>query len=298
MKTCAILNPQSGSAGQQNGLRPLLDDLGIDWWATEGPGDAVTLAQDAVAQDFDVVVAVGGDGTIHEVVNGLMTGEGGARLGVVPLGTGNDLARTLALPDDPRDALAWIWEGPVRTLDLFTVDSSDVSSSYVVNAAAGGFSGQVDEQLTSEMKETWGPLAFLFGAVNALPELQDYETRIAYDDEPEEVVPAFNVIVANGRMVGGGKAVAPTANPEDGLLDVVTIRTGTVLEMTGVTAMLVAGNYLEHDLVTHRRVRRVRIASEPGMWFNVDGELLTKEPITFEVRPVIVGPEYTATPEV
>ncbi len=172
---------------------------------------------------------------------------------------------------------------------------------YGINVAAGGFSGQVDEVLTDELKETWGPLAYLIGAVSVFPDLVGYETTIAWEDSPFERVEALNVIVANGRTVAGGFRVAPTANPEDGLLDVVVVRYGSVVDLVGVAARLLAGNYLNSEQVLHRRARRVRITSRPGMWFNIDGELLTKEPITFTVQPqalrVVVGPAYTPSPE-
>jgi len=299
VKACAILNPEAGSA-QQDGLRAELDDLGLDWWVTDEAGDAKELATLAARDDYERVIVLGGDGTVHEVVNGLMTVETPPVLAVVPLGTGNDLARTLALPDDPLGALALVPDGEARALDLIHVSAQDAEPRYAINAAAGGFSGQVDEHLTPEMKQTWGPLAFLLGAVNVLPDLQDYATRLAFDDGAAEVMEVFNVIVANGRTVGGGKPVAPVANPEDGLLDVVTIQSGPFTEMTQVAAMLVAGTYLEHEHVHHRRVQRLHVASAPGMWFNVDGELLTKEPVAFEVVPralsVVVGPDYHPSP--
>jgi len=277
-----------------------MEELAIDQWMTEEPGDATDRAAEAAAADYDRVIAMGGDGTIHEVVNGLMTVDAPPTLAIIPLGTGNDLARTLALPRDPLEALALVAEGETRALDLIRVQPTDGATRYGINAAAGGFSGQVDEELTPEMKRRWGPLAFLLGAVSALPDIEAYATRIAFNDEAPTAVDAFNIVVANGRTAGGGKPVAPVANPEDGLLDVVTIEEGTLAALSQVAAQLVAGTYLDHPLVTHRRVRSVRVEASPGMWFNVDGELLTNEPVTFEAvpqaLPVVVGPAYQATP--
>ncbi|NBB85077.1 MAG: YegS/Rv2252/BmrU family lipid kinase [Bacteroidetes bacterium] len=299
MNACAILNPTAGSA-QQQALHAALEELSIDQWTTEGPGDATDRAAEAAAADYDRVIAMGGDGTIHEVVNGLMTAEAPPALAIVPLGTGNDLARTLALPTDPLEALALVAEGEARALDLIRVQPTDGATRYAINAAAGGFSGQVDEELTPEMKRRWGPLAFLLGAVSALPDIEAHDTRMAFDGEEPAAVDAFNVVVANGRMAGGGKPVAPVANPEDGKLDVVTVHAGTLVELSQVAAQLVAGTYLGHPLVTHRRARSVRVEASPGMWFNVDGELLTNEPVTFEAAPqalsVVVGPAYQAVP--
>ena len=299
MNACAILNPTAGST-QQQVLQAALEELAIDQWRTQGPGDATDRAAAAAAADYDRVIAMGGDGTIHEVVNGLMTVDAPPTLGIVPLGTGNDLARTLALPTDPLEALALVADGEPRAVDLIRIRAADGPTHYGVNAATGGFSGQVDEELTSEMKRRWGPLAFLLGAVSALPDIKSYETRMAFDDEAFAVVDALNIVVANGRMAGGGKPVAPVANPEDGLLDVVIVHAGTLVELSQVAAQLIAGTYLDHPLVTHRRVRSVRVEASPGMWFNVDGELLTNEPVTFEAvpqaLPVVVGPAYQATP--
>ena len=94
--------------------------------------------------------------------------------------------------------------------------------------------------------------------------------------------------------------VAPTANPEDELLDVVIVESGSLVDLAGVTARLLVGNYVDSDLVLHRQVRQVRVAARPGMWFNVDGELFTKDPVTFTVLPralqVVVGKDYTPEP--
>jgi diacylglycerol kinase (ATP) len=158
----------------------------------------------------------------------------------------------------------------------------------------------VQEVLTDEMKATWGPLAYLRGAAAVLPDLREYETYLTYDDGPAERVEALNVVVANGRYAAKGWAVASAANPEDGLLDVVVVRYGPLLDLTEVAARLLADDYLESGLVLHRRARRVRVASRPGMWFSVDGELRTNEPITFTARPnamsVVVGPDYLPEP--
>src|SRR5439155_24213469 len=110
-----------------------------------------------------------------------------------------------------------------------------------------------------------------------------------------------NWLVANGRPAGGGLRVAPGANPEDGLLDVVTVRYGPLLDLTAVGARLLAGNYLDSDSVRHQTARRVEVVSTPGMWFSIDGEPLMQEAITFTVLPralrVLVGADYRPVPD-
>jgi diacylglycerol kinase (ATP) len=301
MKIYIILNPNAGSAKQAEALREAIHaDPAMTLWETKRGAQASELAAAAVQEGAGLVVAAGGDGTINEVVNGLASDFSRARLGILPLGTGNDLARTLALPAEPLEALRLLKTGPVRALDVMRVKTTS-GTAYGINVAAGGFTGQVNELMTDELKASWGPLAYLRGAVSVLPNLTDYETFISWEDGTEERIAAFNIIVANGRTAAGGFMVAPTANPEDGLLDVVIVQSGSLLDLAGVAARLVVGNYVDSDLVLHRQVRRVRVAARPGMWFNVDGELLTKDPVSFSILPralqVVVGTGYTPEPQ-
>jgi diacylglycerol kinase (ATP) len=297
MKTCIILNPNAGSATPA----PILHEAVANRpemvvRETTKAQQAREFAAQALQEGYELIVAAGGDGTINEVVNGLAADFTRARLGILPLGTGNDLASTLAIPTDPREALQLLDIGRERALDLVTVQVS-TQVTYCLNIAAGGFTGQMNEVLTDEMKASWGPLAYLISAATVLPNLTDYQTTISWDNGPAENIDALNVIVANGRTAAGGFRVAPRANPEDGLLDVIVVRSGSLLDLAKVAAQLVAGSYLDNDSVLYRQAERVAIASRPGMWFNVDGELLTKDPLTFAVHPralrVIVGQEYT-----
>ena len=302
-----FFNSNAGSASDA-GLDALRAVPDVDLVDCESPAATVEAAAQAARDGEERVVAAGGDGTVHLVANGLMEGADSAEarpvLGVLPLGTGNDLARTLGLPlgRPPVTAFEQVRQAPTRTIDLIRVThpGCEDQTPYAVNACAGGFSGAVDEVLTSELKGTWGPLAYLVGAVKALPDLTGHRTRVAWDGGPPEHIATFNVVVANGRTAGGGKPVAPRANPEDGLLDVVVIRAGTGLDVARLVARVLAGDYLDDDFVVFNRVRRVSVNSTPGMWFNVDGELRTNDPVTFEAVPgalrVAVGPDYVAAP--
>lgn len=301
MRVCVILNPNAGSADEAEALVEAIradEAAGVATFTvreTERAEHARTLAAEAVAGGFGLVVAAGGDGTVNEVINGLAVDFRAAALAVVPLGTGNDLARTLALPEGPAEALRLATRGAQRRLDLVRVTSPS-GTLYGINVCAGGFTGEVKEEMTDELKQRWGPFSYLIGAAKALPDLADYETRLAWDDGPAERIDALNVVVANGRTAAGGRAVAPRANPEDGLLDVIVVRNGSALNLATLAAAFLAGDYLESEHVLFRRARRVRVEARPEMWFNVDGELLTRAPATFEVVPqalaVVVGPQY------
>jgi diacylglycerol kinase (ATP) len=297
MQVRLVTNSNAGSAEQFKSVRAKVGLLGnVQNIETGKPGDAADAAAQAVDDRVDLIIAAGGDGTVNEVVNGMLragrAGEISTTLGILPLGTGNDLARTLNIPLDPAGAIETLRERRVRKLDLIKAKWND-QERVATNAAAGGFTGQMNEAITDEIKERWGPLAYLRGAMGVIPDLTQYETCIRYDGKARQPVHALNIIVANGRTAGGGTMVAPGADPSDGLLDVVIVRTGTTLELAGVAARLLAGDYTNSDIVTQRRAQRVHVESRPGMWFNIDRELITNDPIAFSVVPgaieVIVG---------
>lgn len=273
-----------------------LTEAGFVLHETAGRGDAFRAARSAADDGFDTVVAAGGDGTVTEVVDGLAAGGARARLGILPLGTGNDLARALAIPLDVDAAVATLAEGNERTIDLIEVRASGAAPTLAANVAAGGFSGRVDEEMTAEAKDRWGTLAYVLGAMKVLPDLSGYRTTIAWDDGEAEEIDALAVLVANGRSVAGGRVVAPLASLEDGLLDVIVLRQGSLLDLAGVAARLALGTFLESDAVDMRRARALHVESTPPMRFNVDGELLPEGPVTFRVVPhalrVIVGHDY------
>jgi diacylglycerol kinase (ATP) len=300
MRLFILANARAGTAATAADIFSELAHRGdIILCQPESAEELSRCAAEAVRSGCDTVVAAGGDGTVHTVVNALADHLERVRLAVLPLGTGNDLCRTLAIPADPWAALSVALDGTERRIDLIRVESA-ARSQLCVNVAAGGFSGQVQEALDDEVKAWWGPLAYLRGAVNVLPTLTDYRTTIRRDHGPAETVEVLNLLVANGRTAAGGLRVAPRANPEDGLLDVVTVGCAPLLDLTGIAARLLAGDYLASEYVTHRRARRLDVTSTPGMWFSIDGELLTNQPVTFTAWPralrVVVGPGYTPEP--
>jgi diacylglycerol kinase (ATP) len=279
-----ILNPSAGSAADLDDIVAKISRLrGVEIRLTTKPGSAARIAKTALAKGRRLIIAAGGDGTLNEVINGIGENLGDAAVGLIPLGTGNDFARTIGVPADIEQALELIRAGETRPVDLVRVTSDEVR--YFVNVSAGGFSGLVNEKLTPQMKKTWGPLAYLRSAAAALPELRAYQTTLAFDNAESLRIELYNVVVANGRYVAGGTLIAPDASIDDGLLDIVLIPKRPAAELAVLAAQVALGTHLTSDAIVFRRAAKLTVNSKPGMWFNVDGELVGNEPARFEILP-------------
>ena len=282
--TVVILNPKAGSVRNVAALVKRIRHLpDVEVRLTARKGDAVRFARTALRRGCEMIVAAGGDGTLNEVVNGIGVNGSRVRLGLIPLGTGNDFARTLGIPADLDEALAILAAGHTRAIDLVRVTSDRVR--YFVNVSAGGFSGLVNEKLTPKMKKTWGPLAYLRSAVAALPQLRAYRTRVALGKGKRLTLSLYNVVIANGRYVAGGRLIAPDASIDDGLLDIILIQERSAAELALLAAQVALGKHLSSNAIVFRRAAKVTVNSKPGMWFNVDGELVGNDPAKFEVLP-------------
>jgi diacylglycerol kinase (ATP) len=284
VKTGVIINPKAGSITDLDILREQIASLKPSYlYCTRRAGEARLHAAEAVRKGCDYIIAAGGDGTLNEVVNGIAPHAAGIRLGLLPLGTGNDFARCLKLPSTVEENIDILRRGHTRPIDLVRVKSD--RTRYFINVSAAGFSGKVNEKLTRAIKKTWGPLAYLRSAAAALPNLRSYRTSIRFGTKERMVIELYNVVIANGRYVAGGLPIAPKANPGDGLLDVILIRQRPAADMVMLAARVLMGKHLTSDAIIFRRVPKISIRSSPGMWFNVDGELVGNEPALFEVIP-------------
>lgn len=284
MKTCVILNPHAGTVeAHPDILVQLAQKYGQDLWLTQQPKEATTLARTAVARGYEQIVAAGGDGTINEVVNGLAPNFQQVQFGILPVGTGNDFVRSLPIPTDLDQALQMLDAGCTQTIDLMRITTDHVQ--YCINVSAGGLSGMFEELLDDEQERTQGPLAYLRSATDMLSHLSPYETSVAFDDEPSFDISLYNVVVANARYVAHGIPIAPEAIMDDGLLDVLLIRATSLPQLMLLAPEVVLGQHMDSDQIIARRVQKVAIHSQPGMWFTVEGEVLGKTPATFEVLP-------------
>jgi len=284
LKTLIIFNPASGRAAEGKTLVKQLEArLSAVTQATKKKGDAIRLARNAAKKGFGYIIAAGGDGTLNEIINGIGSQTDRVQVGLFPLGTGNDFARTIALPSSAGDNIDILVKQQTTRLDLVRIMSD--RTRFFVNVSAGGFSGLVDEKLTRKIKRTWGPLAYVRSAAAALPELHGYRTKVVLDDMERLSLNLYNVIIGNCRFVAGGLPVAPEANPRDGQLDVILISKVSKTKMVLLAGQMLLGKHLNSDAVLFRRAAKVSITSRPGMWFNADGEMIGNSPATFQVLP-------------
>jgi diacylglycerol kinase (ATP) len=282
--TCVILNPAAGSIRNVDEITAALHRVGKCAVQISPKRQAVErLARDAVRKGFELIVAAGGDGTLNDVVNGVAASAEQVRVGLLPLGTGNDFARSLGLPAGVEACIDVLRANRTRAIDVVRVTSDRLR--YFVNVSAGGFSGVVNEKMTPQLKQKWGPLAYLRGAAAALSELRAYRTSIALDDHQALSLELYNVVIANGRYVAGGTPIAPRAKIADGLLDIVLVPQVPVRQLAVIAAQIVLGTHVSNDAVIFHRAKKVSVKSRPGMWFNVDGELVGNQPAVFEVLP-------------
>src|SRR5215203_6892274 len=295
-----ICNPASGGGCDPGTVREALGDLDIEWIDTEGAGDAREAASE---WGEGLLIVVGGDGTVNEAVNGLGKAgfPEGVTLAVLPMGTGNDLAATLAIPARIEDAEKVVRENRVRVLDVARVRSEGVGERFFINVATGGYGAETSGLADEELKGRWGKLAFLRASLETTQKFDVREVRVTLDDE-ERTMRAVNVAVGNCRYAGGGWLAAPRANPEDGLLDLVIIEDIGLKEALALApAALARSDYLGAEGVFSARAKKIRVETQPGgLAFTADGELIGDEPVEFEVIPhalkVVVGPDYVQEP--
>lgn len=241
-------------------------------------GDDLLPALDrALLSKPDLLVVGGGDGTIgaaaHRIANSRVA------LGVLPLGTANDFARTLEIPTEVQAAVDNLVHGKVVDVDLGQVDGA----TYL-NVASVGLSVAVTRHLSPGLKKRLGPLAYPAAAAMAYRDHRPFSARLEFPDgdhEPLELDDLLQVAVGNGRHYGGGMTVAPSASLDDHLLDVYAIERGRLRDHISIAALFKNGRFIEHERVTHLTTRHVRLVTDPALPINVDGEISHSTPAEF-----------------
>lgn len=299
-RTVLVMNEAAGSAGTSGALARERA-LALGWEVhglakNEGSREVCELSE----AGYDLIIAGGGDGTIREVVQGLTRARRRATLGVLPLGTGNDLARALRMPLDVEPALDVLAsahaEGRVRPLDVLELEHGG-KTSICANSVNGGIAPLIREQMSSELKATLGPLAFVWGALGCLSKVTRWPIRYKVDGGPvrEDTFVAF--VAANGGSVGGGAVVAPVAKLDDGRFDLVVIHAdASITELTIAAVQAKFGDLFKSECVEHVSAERLEIIEQPDdLTFTADGDLVEGSLRGIRVLPgalrAIVGPD-------
>ena len=294
-----IVNPKSQGGKLGTRWSEFAETLGrafpFEHVMTKGPGDATRLAREALRGGAERVVAIGGDGTINEVVNGFF--ENGAPIapeasfGLIPFGTGGDFRRTIRIPEDAADAAAVIKANHRRKIDVGKLELTTRSGEKVLrmfaNIASFGVSGVVD-RLVNESGKKFGRLSFAIATARATWSYKNQRVQMVFDGGDRVEATINTVAVANGKYFGGKMKVAPNAEVDDGLFDVIAMGDFTFADLIASGRRLYQGTHLSMDKVTARRARVVEaepVDPKAIVELDVDGECPGVLPARFEVVP-------------
>jgi YegS/Rv2252/BmrU family lipid kinase len=300
LRTLVVVNPASrGGAGRRRfervlaRVREALGDCDIEW--TRGPRDAERIAREGVRAGVERVVVAGGDGTLSEVVTGILAADLGryAEIALLPLGTGGDLRRTLGVPSEMDAALEAILRGERTALDAGRAryrgrDGRD-ATVYFANIASLGMSGLTTELVNRAPKALGGTASFLIGTIRSIASYRAaaHPVALRLDGELVHEGPLVLATAANGRFFGGGMEVAPRARPDDGLLDVTVIPGISKLRLLCELPRIYRGAHLGVAGVRALRGRTLEadpLGDDPP-FVEIDGEPLGRLPARFDVVP-------------
>jgi YegS/Rv2252/BmrU family lipid kinase len=260
-------------------------ELGLtgDALFSEKPGHLRELARSAVEGGAELLVAVGGDGTINEVANGLVGAEH-AELAIIPRGTGGDFVRTFGIPAKLDDAVRVALGDKTRTIDLGHAEYAS-GRSYFANIASAGMSGAVAKRTNEATRAPLGgKVAYLWSTVAVFAGWKNAEIRVTVDTEVRSG-PMFDVIVANCRYLAGGMKITPDADPEDGLFDVLLIGDISKLDLALTMPRIYRGTHLPHPKAELLRGASVTVEAAEPLPVELDGEQPGTTPVRFDVVP-------------
>jgi YegS/Rv2252/BmrU family lipid kinase len=289
-----VVNPASanGSTGRRwPEIAHRAAELGLvgESLLSERPGQAVELARRAAEEGASLVVAVGGDGTVNEVVNGLLAVEGERpELAAIARGTGTDFVRHFGIPTKLEGAVEVALSGDMRTIDAGRVTyrswSGEEESAYFANSASAGMSGAVAQRANTSTKALGGKASFLYATLAVFAGWHASELEVEVDDERRSGL-MYDTIVANCRYLGGGMAMTPEAQPDDGRFDVLLLGDITRRDLLLTLPKVYRGTHLPHPKAELLRGSRVVVRSETPLPVELDGEQPGTTPATFEIVP-------------
>jgi diacylglycerol kinase (ATP) len=291
----AIVNPAAGHGKALEAWAKVRAHLkcAVETVRTEGPGHATRLAAQALAQSADTIVAVGGDGTINEVVNGFFEQDrlisNRASLAIVPHGTGSDFIKMLQLPPDAETAAAVIQAKNHRLLDLMKVRYTKLdgtpASRYAINITSFGMGAAVASRVNRSSKIFGRKMSFVLATVRTAMAFSGSSVSMCFDNSKTIHAEVTNVAVGNGKYQGAGMLSCPRAAIDDGVLDVTVVEFLPALQLLRNLPLLYNGKIYSHPKIQFHRVQSVRADSKKIVLVEVDGETVGRLPIEISVMP-------------
>ena len=298
-KTLFIVNPES-RAGETSRLwnqraKNLLEQgLELEARFTKAPLQAIELTRTALSEGYDHIVAVGGDGTINEVLNGFFAANGTlinqqAALSAISFATGGDLARLLPLGGEPQD-IRNLCENPYPfTCDVIRADFIDwaekPASRYFINVSDFGIGCETVIRVNRKSKALGGFISFLSSALGALFSAKNINMEIWADGHAFFQGEVSMAVIANGRFFGGGMYASPIAELDDGWMDLTVFHDFKLVQMLRCLPLVYSGNYLNHPQVIHTRAQSVSFKSQERFPFETDGELPGTSDVHYKIMP-------------
>ena len=293
-----IVNPVAGAgrtAKKWPQVMARLKSIGLRFEhdLTEAPGHAVELARSAVNKGYRLVVSVGGDGTIHEIVNGLHdTGSmADVWLSIISTGTGHDYIRTIGIPHDHVEACQCLTRPRKLTVDLGVVEylaQGQAAKRLFVNFAGLGFDAEVVKATTQRFKSLGAWPSYLMGLLTTMVSHRGKQVSIKVDGEVEDRKVCL-VLMGNGKYGGGGMLSTPDADIRDGCFDVLIIDDLSKPDLLWSLPRVYRGTHLTHPKVKVRRVKEIEVLPAEPMPLQADGELLGEIPARFQVLPLALN---------
>lgn len=290
-----VFNPASagGKAGENKNriLSELSGQFGnkFEFSVTLSGIDAERIAKEAAESGYDVIIAVGGDGTVNQVVNGILQSSGHrssqTKLGIISFGTGKGFSQSLGLPKDIASQIKLIKNDVSRFVDIGKINFEGKDSArYFINELQFGIGGKVNESISPLTKKMLGRFAFGFEAVKTLLNYRASEIKIEHE-QISEMENVIGVIIANGSYTGGGMKLTPAARLNDGLFDVLIIEDMPLTARLNSFSKIYSGRHIGLPAFKLFRTRELRFSYGNGLSVESDGELIHGKCISSEVIP-------------
>lgn len=266
-----IYNPTSGREIFKKHLPEVLEKLEVAGYeaschATTCAGDATTAAKAAVERKFDVIIAVGGDGTLNEVVAGVSGFEERPQIGLIPMGTTNDFARAVHIPRDISKAVDIIIKG-----DTIPVDVGLVNDRHFINIAGGGRITELTYEVPSKLKTMIGQLAYYLKGIEMLPSIKASKMRIEYDGEVFDDE-AMMFLIGLTNSVGGFEKLSPNSSINDGYFSMFILKKCNIADFIKLVSLAVRGEHFKDPHIIHAKASHVKVTSDEVVQLNLDGE--------------------------